>query len=145
MTGHRLTSDPEIRDLLESVQTIAVIGLSPRAHRPSHRVARYLQEAGYRIVPVHPEGGTNLGETVYGTLSEVVEAVGPVDLVNVFRQPRALPGLLPQVAAIGCGVAWLQLGVVHPEAEAAALAGGLDLIVDRCMLVDHRRLVGQPF
>jgi len=144
MTGHRLTSDPEIRDLLESARTVVVIGLSPRTHRPSHGVARYLQNAGYRIVPVHPAGGTILGEKVFGTLSEAVEETGPVDVVDVFRRPEVLPELLPRIVEVRPRAAWLQLGVVHPEAEEAALAGGLDLVVDRCMLVEHRRLVGQP-
>ena len=142
MTGKRLTSDSELRELLESTQTVAVVGLSPRPHRPSHGVAKYLQSAGYRIVPVHPAGGTILGERVFGTLSEAIEEVGPVDVVNVFRRPEALPELLPQVVAVRPRAAWLQLGVVHREAEEAALAGGLDLVVDFCMLVEHRRLVG---
>ena len=142
MTGRRLTSDPEIHDLLHATRTVAVVGLSPRSHRPSHRVARYLQSVGYRIVPVHPAGGTILGEKVFGTLSEAVDEVGPVDVVDVFRRPEALPELLPQVIAVRPRAAWLQLGVVHHEAEETALAGGLDLVVNFCMLVEHQRLLG---
>ncbi len=142
MTGHRLTSDPEIHDLLQTSRTVAVVGLSPRTHRPSHGVAKYLQSVGYRIVPVHPAGGRILGEKVFETLSEAVDEVGPVDVVDVFRRPEALPELLPQVVAVRPRAAWLQLGVVHREAEEVALAGGLDLVVDFCMLVEHRRLMG---
>lgn len=143
MTGHRLTSDPELLDLLQRTQTVAVVGLSPRTNRPSHRVARYLQDVGYRIVPVHPDGGTNLGERVFGTLAEAVAESGPVDVVNVFRRPEALPDLLSQIVVARPKVAWLQLGVTHPGAEAEALAAGLDLVVDLCMLVEHKRLVGK--
>lgn len=142
MNGRRLTSDPEIHDLLHATRTVAVIGLSPRTHRPSYGVARYLQSVGYRIVPVHPAGGTILGEKVFGTLSEAVDEVGLVDVVDVFRRPEALPELLPQVVAVRPRAAWLQFGVVHREAEEAALVSGLNLVVDLCMLVEHRRLLG---
>ena len=79
---------------------------------------------------------------MFGTLSEAVDEAGPVDVVDVFRRPEALSELLPQVVVVRPRAVWLQLGVVHPEAEEAAMAGGLDLVVDLCMLVEHRRLVG---
>jgi predicted CoA-binding protein len=140
MSGYRLTQDAQIRELLEQTATVAVVGLSPRPERPSHRVAAYLQQVGYRIVPVHPEGGTTLGERVYGCLTDLPRSLR-VDVIDVFRRPSALPDLIPRAVHVGPRVLWFQLGVTHPEAEARALEGGLDLVVDRCMLVEHRRLL----
>lgn len=141
MPGRRLTTDDDLRDLLATVRVVAVVGLSPKPSRPSHQVAAYLQEVGYRIVPVHPAGGKILGEPVYPNVSAAADAVGGLDLVDVFRRPEALPDLVPQVVAVSPRALWLQLGVVHAEAEALALAGGLDLVSDRCTLVEHRRLL----
>jgi len=142
MSGRRVTSDEDLRTLLAAVRVVAVIGLSPRPARPSHQVAAYLKEVGYRIVPVHPAGGKILGEPVYPHVSAAASAVGPIDLVDVFRRPEALADLVPQVAAVAPRALWLQLGVVHAGAEAEALAAGLDLVSDRCILVEHRRLLG---
>ena len=143
MSGQRLTTDNAIRDLLERARTIAVVGLSPRPHRPSHGVAAYLQASGYRIVPVHPEGGTILGEPVFGSLHDAVSKVGAVDIVDVFRRSDALPDLVPQVIVVRPQALWLQLGVRDPGAESEALTAGLDLVADRCMLVEHQRLVSR--
>jgi len=141
MPGRRLTSDDDLRELLTAVRVIAVLGLSPRPSRPSHQVAAYLQEAGYRIVPVHPAGGKILGEPVYPHVSAAADAVGTIDLVDVFRRPDALPDVVAQVAAVAPRALWFQLGVVHAGAEAQALAAGMDLVSDRCTLVEHRRLI----
>ncbi len=118
-----------------------MVGLSPKPHRDSYRIAEYLQRAGYRVVPVHPAGGTILGETVYPSL-EAVPAEREVDLIDVFRRPEALPGLVVEVKACRAGTPiWLQLGVVNASAEAGALAAGSDVVADRCILVEHRRLI----
>ncbi len=141
MSGRRLTTDAELRDLLSRVRTVAVVGLSPKPFRDSHRIAAYLQRAGYRVVPVHPGGGTILGETAFPSL-EAVPADRKVDLIDVFRRPEALPGLVAEAAACRAGTPlWLQLGVVNAAAEAAALAAGSDVVADRCILVEHRRLI----
>jgi predicted CoA-binding protein len=139
--GKRLTTDTSLRNLLARAETIVVVGLSPKPHRPSHRVSTYLQNAGYRVIPVHPAGGTILGERVFGSLTEAVAEVGKIDLVDVFRRNDALPALVAEVIATRPRALWLQLGVTHPEAEAAALEAGVDLVVDRCTLVEHRRLL----
>ena len=141
MPGHRLTTDTSLRELLARTETIVVVGLSPKPHRPSHQVSAYLQGAGYRVIPVHPAGGTILGERVFGSLTEAVAEVGDIDLVDVFRRNDALPALVVEAIAIRPQALWLQLGVTHPGSEAAALEAGLDLVVDRCTLVEHRRLL----
>ena len=141
MNGRLLTTDDEIRAVLTGARRIAVVGLSPRPARPSHQVARYLQEAGYHIVPVHPEPGRILGETVYPSLAAAHEAIGPFDLVDVFRRPSALPELVIEAGSLRIPLLWFQLGVTHAAAEASARELGIDLVVDRCTLVEHRRLL----
>lgn len=140
MSGRRLTSDEDLGALLRGVKTVAVVGLSPHPDRDSHRVAAYLQRSGYRILPVHPAGVPILGEPSYPSLA-ALPGEGVVDLVNVFRRPDALPGVVEDAIRLGPPALWLQFGVTHPGAEAAALEAGMDLVVDRCMLVEHRRLL----
>jgi predicted CoA-binding protein len=141
MRGKRLGTDQELGNLLDAMRTVAVVGLSPRPDRPSHQVASYLQAQGYRVRPVHPGEPAILGEPAVGSLAQI-EDPGSVDVVNVFRRPDALPALVDEAKALGIGTLWFQLGVTHPEAEAAALDAGIDLVVDRCLLVEHRRLRG---
>ncbi len=129
-----------MRAALASARTVAVVGLSPNPGRDSHRVASYLQDAGYRIVPIHPVGGTILGEPVLPGIGDLPSG-SRVDLVNVFRRPDALPALVSELPAGDGRTLWLQYGVTHPEAEAAALAAGWNLVVNRCALVEHRRLL----
>jgi predicted CoA-binding protein len=140
LQGQRLTSDANLREVLARTRRIAIIGLSPRPYRDSHRVARYMQSAGYRIVPVHPEGGTILGESVFASVAGIPDP-NTIDLVNVFRRPDALPDLVAELAPLQPPVVWLQLGVVHAGAEKKALQLGMNLVVDRCLLVEHRRLM----
>jgi predicted CoA-binding protein len=141
MLGRHLTTDAEIRALLSRVRTVAVVGLSPKPFRDSHRIAVYLQQAGYRVIPVHPAGGTILGETVFPSL-EAIPAGREVDLIDVFRRPEALPDLVAGAVSWRAGTPfWFQLGVVNPTAEAAALTAGSDMVIDRCILVEHRRLL----
>jgi hypothetical protein len=102
-------------------------------------VSDYLRRVGYRILPVHPAGGARFGEPVHASLAEAARTAVP-DLVNVFRRPEALPDLVEEVIALGLPRVWFQLGVRHPGAEARALESGIDLVADRCLLVEHKRL-----
>lgn len=145
--NHKSTVDDDtIVDILRTTRTIAMVGASPSPHRDSHGVMRYLQRAGYRVVPVNPTaiGQTIHGEPVVGSLREVD---GPFELVDVFRRPDAVPGVvddvLPLVASRGIRTLWLQIGVGHREAAARARDAGLHVIMDRCIKIEHRRL-GAP-
>ena len=126
-----------IEPLLRAVRTIAIVGISDKPERDSHRVATYLQRAGYKIVPVNPLLKEVLGETCYPSLAEIPQ---PVDLVNVFRRPEEVPALVEAAIAHKAGALWLQLGVVHPEAAAHARAAGLKVVMDRCIKIEHAAL-----
>lgn len=129
--------DPEtIRAVLREAKTIAVVGLSPHAGRPSHGVAHYLQEQGYRIIPVNPNEREILGETCYATLSDIPVAV---DIVDVFRRSEYVPAIAEEAVRIGAKALWLQYDVISPEGEATAERGGLRVVVDRCLKVEHAR------
>jgi uncharacterized protein len=130
--------DPEeIRDILHSTRTIAVVGLSDRPDRPSHGVAAYLKAHGYRIIPVNPGVREVLGEKAYARLEDVPEKI---DVVDVFRRPEHVPEIVDSAIAVGAKVVWLQDGIVHEAAAAKARAAGLRVVMDRCMLRDHHRL-----
>jgi uncharacterized protein len=129
-----------MRELLERVATIAVVGLSSDMTRPSYSVARYMQAMGYRIIPVNPNCTQVLGEKSYPSLRDV-PTEHHIDLVNVFRRSSALPGVIDDVIALGAPVVWLQLGVTHADAEARARAAGLLVISGQCIKVEHARLV----
>ena len=119
---------------------IAVVGLSDRADRPSHRVAKYLQSQGYRIIPVNPRlTGPVLGEQPYPDLESVPEHV---DLVDVFRRPADVPPVVESAIKIGAPAVWMQLGIVHQEAAQRARDAGLDVVMDHCTSIEHRLLVG---
>lgn len=126
-----------VRDILATARTVAVVGLSPRPDRPSHEVARYLQEHGYHIVPVRPAVDSVLGEPAYPSLEAIPF---PVDAVCVFRRPEEAPAVIAAAARCGARAVWLQEGVGSPAAEAAARRAGLPLVMDRCMMKEHRRL-----
>src|SRR5437588_4627498 len=127
----------EIADLLRSVHTIAVIGLSDKPDRPSHHVAAYLQQQGYRIVPVNPALKEVLGEKAYARVTEIPEKV---DLVDIFRKPEAVPEIVEDAIAAGAGAVWMQEGIVHNAAADRARAAGLAVVMNKCMLKEHRRL-----
>jgi len=127
--------------ILRATGTIAVVGLSDRPERPSHQVARYLQEAGYRIVPVNPRLTDVLGERAYPNLRDVP---GPVDVVLIFRRSAFVPPVVDDAVAIGARVVWMQPGVVHEEAAARARAAGLEVVMDTCMATTHAALVATP-
>lgn len=131
-------SDTEILALLERVRTIAVVGLSPKADRPSHTVARAMQRFGYRIVPVRPAVTEILGETAYPSLAEIPEAV---DLVDVFRAAEHLPAVIDECLAIGAPAVWIQEGIVDEAVAERARAAGLMVVMDRCLYKDYLRLM----
>ncbi len=133
-----LTTDEEIRKVLEECRTIAVVGLSDNPRRDSYDVAKYLQQKGYTVIPVNPNVASVLGRKAFPSLEEIGE---PVDLVDVFRRPEHLPAIVTSSLAIGAKVLWTQLGVVHTGAAATASAGGLSVVMDRCIMVEHTRLL----
>lgn len=130
-------SDDELRGLLEKARTIAVVGLSSKPHRHSHSVADYLKQAGYRIIPVNPKETEVLGERAYPSLLEVPEAI---DVVDVFRRAEHTPDVARQSVRVGAKVLWLQLGIVNEEARRIAEEGGLSVIMDACLMIEHDRL-----
>jgi predicted CoA-binding protein len=130
--------DPQVTDVAEkilmSARTIAVVGLSPDPRRPSHGVARYLQRAGYHIIPVNPNIDEVLGERAYPTLRQIPQ---PVDVVEVFRRSEFVGPIVDDAIAIKASAIWLQDGVVDEEAAARARASGLDVVMDDCMMRRH--------
>ena len=126
-------SDREIAERLQRVRTIAVVGLSADPSRPSHEVAAELQAAGFRIIPVRPGGGEILGERVYPDLASIPERV---DLVDVFRRPEHVAGVIDEVLAAGLDFVWLQDGVIDEAAAARARAAGVFVVMDRCLKRD---------
>jgi len=131
-------SDAEIRALLERVRTIAVVGLSPRPERPSHRIAVRLQARGYRVIPVRPAVREVLGERAYARLADVAE---PIDLVDVFRSAKEIGPLVDQCIALELPAIWIQLGIVDEDAAARARAAGMFVVMDRCISVELSRLL----
>lgn len=137
-------ASPEvILSILRDCRTIAVVGLSPKTHRDSHHVAEYLQEQGYRIVPINPQATEILGERCWPSLTEAAQHL-PIDLVDVFRNSADVPPIAAEAIAIGAKALWLQLGVRHDEAAAVARAAGLQVVQERCTLVEHGRLILAP-
>src|SRR5260370_25174836 len=132
---HDVYPDAFLRDILTSVRTIAVVGASPRPHRPSHGVMRYLQRHGYRAIPVNPfaVGGAILGERCYGALDEIGEAI---DMVDVFRRSEAAGAVVDHAIAIGAKIIWMQLGVVDRVAASRAEATGIKVVMDRCPAIE---------
>jgi hypothetical protein len=140
-------SDEYLREILTSTRTIAVVGASPRPHRPSHGVMHYLQRHGYRAIPVNPlaagalaDGAAILGEPCYASLAEAAEAVGPIDLVDIFRRSEAAGSAVDEAIAIGAKSVWMQLGVRDDAAAARAEAQGLKVVMNRCPAIEIPRL-----
>ena len=131
-------ADDYLVKLLAGARTVAVVGISPRPNRPSHAVAAYLQGVGYRIFPVNPAIESWNGLTAYGTVSDIPEKV---DIVDVFRRPLQVGPVVADAIASGAGAVWMQQGIVNEDAAQAARRAGLDVVMDRCMLVEHRRLI----
>jgi hypothetical protein len=132
-------SPEDLRELLRRARTIAVVGLSPKPERPSNSVARYLQRAGYRIVPVNPGHPVILGERSYPSLAAATED-HRIDVVDVFRRSAVVGAVVDEAIAIRPALIWLQLGVVDQAAGDRADAAGVPIVMDRCLAVDHRAL-----
>ena len=136
-----LLDDAAIGMLLRSSRRIAVIGASSDPARPSHEILAYLLRAGYDAVPVTPGATEILGRTAYPTLADAVAATGAFDIVDVFRRPEFCAEHAREAVAAGAGTLWLQLGIASWEAARIASEAGLGIVMDRCILVEHRRLV----
>ncbi len=128
----------EIKAVLQNYRVVAVVGLSPRPERPSFQVARYLKEHGYRIVPVNPGQKVILGEKCYPRLPDIPF---PVEVVDIFRNVEAIPAIVDEAIAIGARVVWMQQGLTEPAAARKAREAGLQVVMDRCMKIDHAQLV----
>ncbi len=126
--------------ILNHCRTIAVVGLSPKPHRASFDVSRYMQAAGYRIIPVNPNATEVLGEKAYASLREAAEHES-IDLVNCFRNSEDMAPIVDEAIAIGAKAVWMQLGVAHAAAAAKAVAAGLLVVQDHCIKIDHRVLM----
>lgn len=128
-----------IERLVRESRTVAVVGLSANPQRPSHGVARYLVRSGLRVFPVNPALTTWEGLKVHPSVADLPE---PVDIVDVFRRPEHVPVIAREAVEAGAGALWLQLGVLSEEGATIAEQGGLDVVMDRCLAVEHREVVG---
>lgn len=128
-----------LRRILAQSRTLAVVGLSAQWYRPSYFAAKYMQDHGYRIIPVNPRYDEVLGERCYPDLRSIPERV---DLVDCFRRSQDIPPIAEQAIAIGAKVLWMQLGIVNDEAARRASAAGLDVVMNRCVKIEHARLLG---
>ena len=129
----------KLRRILRRYRTLAVVGLSAQWHRPSYFAAKYMQEHGYRIIPVNPSYDEILGEKSYKSLADIPE---PVDIVDCFRRSEEIPALADQAIAIGAKVLWMQLGVHNAEARRRAEAAGLEVVENHCVKIEHGRFFG---
>ncbi|GAB4340639.1 MAG: CoA-binding protein [Desulfobulbaceae bacterium] len=129
----------EIRKILSTARTIAVVGISPKPERPSHQVAKYLLAAGYRVLPVNPGQREILGLPCYPDLPSVPERI---DIVDIFRRPDQVEPIVRGAVACGAQLIWMQEGIVNERAAAYAEENGIAVVMDRCLMVDHRNLFG---
>ena len=130
--------EDQVLELLKKAKIIAVIGLSDDPDKPSYGVSRYLQESGYRVVQVNPQVKQVLGEKAYPTLSEAAQHE-KIDIVDVFRRPDAVPAIVDDVLRLGLPALWLQETVIHEEAAERARQAGVMVVMDRCILKEHRK------
>jgi len=131
-------SDDEMMSILTAAESIAVVGLSANPDRPSHRVARFLKEVGYKIYPVNPTIEESAGERAYSTLQEIP---AEIDVVDIFRASDKVLPVVEAAINVGAKVVWMQEGVVNEEAARKAREAGLKVVMDRCMMKEHRRLL----
>ena len=131
--------EAELLRILKGYKRVAVVGLSANPLRPSHFVAVYLRSKGYEVIPVNPRETEVLGRKSYPSLKEIP---GPVEIVDIFRDPSAVPGIVEEAIAVGAKVVWMQLGVVHEAAAERARAAGLAVVMDRCIKIEHARFCG---
>ena len=142
-------TDKFLRELLSTTKTIAMVGVSVNEMRPSYFVARYLNLKGYRIVPINPgqAGKTLFGQMIYPSISEIPEEVGPIDMVDIFRRAEHVDQIVDEaitaLSARGLRCIWMQIGVINEDAEATAVAAGLDVVMNRCPKIEHQRLFGE--
>ena len=129
-----------IQRVLHTAKTVAIVGLSKKELRASYFVGFYLRRHGYRVIPVNPRETDILGETSYPSLDAIPD---PVDIVNVFRAPAALPGIAKEAVAIGAKNLWCQFTVINEDGARIAEAGGLSVVMDRCIKVEHARFIGR--
>ena len=130
-------ADAEIAQILQQAKTIAVVGISHKEDRDSHKVAKYLKEHGYKMIPVNPKYTEVLGEKCYPSLQDVPERI---DIADIFRNLEAIPGIVEEAIAAGVGTVWMQLGLVHNEAARKAQAAGLRVVMNKCTKIEHYRL-----
>lgn len=143
----RMETIERLAQILARDRVIGVVGLSPRPDRPSYTTSRYMQQQGYRIVPVNPQAADSgekiLGETVYASLTDAAEALRAegvrIQMVDCFRRSGDIPPIAEEAVAIGANSLWMQLGIENDEAAAVALAAGLDVVMDRCVKIEHQR------
>lgn len=133
-----MMSDQEIRELLQSTKTIAVVGMSSNPMRPSFGVSRFLQRQGFRVIPVNPNETEVLGERAYRSVKDVPDAI---DIVNIFRRPARVPEVVDEALAKGARCIWMQEGVINHAAAAKAEAAGMPVVMDRCILKELARLL----
>jgi len=135
-----------LRRILGTTRTLAVVGLSPQWHRPSFFAAKYMQSHGYRIVPVNPTAAGILGERSYPSVTAAAQALAKdgvkIDLVDCFRRSEDIPPIADEAIAIGAKFLWMQIGVINEAAAAKARAAGLEVVMDRCVKIEHARLFG---
>ncbi len=139
MAEVRTWNDNALRDLLESARVIAVVGMSDNPSRASYQIGRYLKRMGYTVYPVNPTLTEIEGDKVYATLADVPE---PIDIVDVFRRPEFLSGVVDEALVVGAKAVWAQLGISDEDAARKAAAAGVPIVMDRCIKVDHARLLG---
>jgi len=133
-------NDQALEEILKNCKTVAIVGISPKNDRPSHRVAAFLQSKGYRILPVRPDEESILGERVYRCLSEIPKEI-EIDIVDIFRKSEEVPPIVEEAIQRNAKVIWMQEGVIHPEAAQRAEKAGLRVVMDRCMKKEHQRLL----
>jgi predicted CoA-binding protein len=137
-TGRIITSEEEIKDILQNSKNIAVLGLSPKPERDSNKVALYLKAHGYKVIPVHPAQKEVIGEKAYTCVDKIDI---PVDIVDVFRNPSQIMGHAKEAVAIKPKVFWMQLNIENQEAASFLTSSGIDVIMNRCIKIDHEKLI----
>lgn len=130
--------DPEIKTLLEMARTVAVVGVSHKEDRDSHKVARYLKEHGYTMIPVNPKYKEVLGEPCYPDLKSVPV---PIDIVDIFRNIEAIPAIVDEALDVGAKAVWMQLGLCHNESAEKARQVGMKVVMNKCIKIEHGRLL----
>jgi len=136
-TGEKSASEKDVAELLNNSRTVAVVGISHKEERDSHKVAKYLKDHGYKVIPVNPRYKEVLGETCYPDLRSVPEHI---DIVDIFRNIDAIPAIVDEAVEVKAGAVWMQLGLSHEAAAEKARCAGISVVMDRCMKIEHSRL-----